>query len=107
MKRFSFALATFCIFMVACVNQESNENDRLTNHAVQINPRAVEGEALFKVHCVTCHTLRYIEMQPDFSRKTWEKITEKMIKGFGAPIPDSSAALIVDYLITIKGIEEE
>jgi hypothetical protein len=29
-----------------------------------------------------------------------------MIKSFGASIPDSAAVLIVDYLVTIKGIGE-
>jgi mono/diheme cytochrome c family protein len=105
MKWFYFIVGIYCTFLIACTNNESNEKDQLTN-AVQLNPRAVEGEALYKIHCVTCHTLRYIEMQPAFSRKTWEKITEKMIKGFGAPIADSSAVLIVDYLTAIKGIRE-
>src|SRR5689334_14341192 len=69
-------------------------------------PALSEGEELFKANCITCHTLRYIEMQPDFPRKTWEKITDKMIKNFGAPIPDSSAKKIVDYLVEIKGLKD-
>ena len=42
-------------------------------------------------------------MQPPFPRKTWEKIVDKMVKNFGAPIPDSSAKAIVDYLVATKG----
>lgn len=57
----------------------------------------------FKARCITCHSLKYIEMQPAFPRKTWEKIVDKMSKNFGAPIPDSSAKMIVDYLMVIKG----
>ena len=58
------------------------------------------------MHCMTCHTLGYIDMQPVFPRKTWEKITEKMIKSYGAPIPDSAVAGIVDYLVSVKGVEQ-
>jgi len=61
------------------------------------------GEELYKANCITCHSLRYIQMQPPFPRKTWEKIVDKMIKNFGAPIPDSSAKAIVDYLVAVKG----
>jgi hypothetical protein len=59
----------------------------------------------FTARCITCHSLRYIQMQPAFPRKTWEKIVDKMVKNFGASIPDSSAKLIVDYLMEIKGKE--
>ena len=65
-----------------------------------------EGEELFRTHCITCHSLRYIDMQPAFPRKTWEKITDKMIKSFGAPITDSSAVKIVDYLMSVKGAKK-
>jgi hypothetical protein len=54
--------------------------------------------------CVPCHSLRYIEMQPHMTRKSWEKIVTKMIKNFGAPVRDSIAATeIVDYLVAIRG----
>ena len=88
------------LFSIAC-----NEHEKENNPA-PVNDRLVKGEELFRMHCITCHSLRYIEMQPDFTRKTWEKITDKMIKSFGAPIPDSSAAIIVDYLMSVKGAKE-
>ena len=89
------------LFFIAC--NEKHEKEKDTGF---VNERFAEGEALYKMHCITCHSLRYIEIQPDFSRKTWEKITGKMIKSFGAPIPDSSAAIIVDYLMSVKGAKE-
>ena len=62
------------------------------------------GKELVEINCLTCHSLRYIEMQPRFSRKTWEKTVTKMIKNYGAPVQDSvTAARIVDYLVRIKG----
>ena len=66
----------------------------------------VEGYEDFEANCVTCHSLRYIEMQPDFPRKTWDAIVHKMIKNFGSPIPDSTAGKIVDYLVSVKGIDD-
>ena len=74
-------------------------------HEVTSNIGTAEGEDVFKTNCLTCHSLRYIQMQPDFPRKNWEKIVDKMIKTFGAPIPDSTAKTIVDYLVTVKGLE--
>jgi hypothetical protein len=62
--------------------------------------------ALVEQYCVPCHSLRYIEMQPELTHKAWEKIVDKMIKAYGAPIPDSqTAAAIVDYLWAVRGKE--
>lgn len=68
-------------------------------------PEAV-GVKAFQRHCLTCHSSRYIEMQPNFPEKTWQKIVDKMVKNFGAPIPDSSVKVIVRYLVDIKGGKE-
>ncbi len=65
----------------------------------------VKGHELFQARCITCHSLRYIQMQPDLKRKAWEKIVEKMRKNFGASVSDSEAVIIVDYLTEIKGKE--
>lgn len=63
-----------------------------------------KGKELVEMSCVPCHSLRYIEMQPDMSKKSWEKIVTKMIRNYGAPVRDSmDAAAIVDYLFVIKG----
>ncbi len=72
-------------------------------HEVETYVGHAQGEEVFKANCLTCHSLRYIQMQPSFQRKTWEKIVDKMIKNFGAPIPDSSAKVIVNYLAAVKG----
>ena len=61
------------------------------------------GADAFRMNCMICHSERYIQMQPEFPRKTWEKIVDKMIKSYGAPIADSTSQTIVDYLTTIKG----
>ena len=66
-------------------------------------PNAVGIEAI-KSNCNACHSLTYLEMQPDLSEKSWEKIVQKMIVNFGAPIRDTVAvAEIMNYLNAVKG----
>src|SRR5437868_14645333 len=105
-----------CIVFVASCTENKNaeqlsagtvaESTAKDIHEVEANIGTAPGEEIFKTSCLTCHSLRYIQMQPSFPRKTWEKIVGKMIKNFGAPIPDSSAAAIVDYLMEVKGKEK-
>ncbi len=65
-----------------------------------------DGKELVERACVPCHSLRYIEMQPDMPHKAWEKTVTKMIKMYGAPVRDSAeAAQIVHYLTAVKGKE--
>ncbi len=62
------------------------------------------GKELVERTCITCHSLRYIEMQPHMTEKSWDKTVTKMIKMYGAPVQDSAdAAAIVRYLVAVKG----
>ncbi len=71
---------------------------------VKVNLPESEGKELVMANCMPCHSLRYIEMQPELSRATWEKTVHKMIATYGAPIPDTIIEKkIVDYLVAIKG----
>src|SRR2546425_8272978 len=48
--------------------------------------------------CQTCHSTDYIAMQPRGGEAQWRAVVTKMIKVFGAPIPDDDARAIVEYL---------
>ena len=61
------------------------------------------GYKTFYSNCVVCHSPRYVQDQPDMPEKTWTAIVTKMQHTFGAPVSDSSAKVIVDYLVSIKG----
>ena len=61
------------------------------------------GYTSFKMNCMSCHSARYIKMQPNLPEKAWTAIVTKMQKSFGAPFSDSSAREIVQYLVAIKG----
>ncbi len=56
------------------------------------------GRAETQIYCGTCHTLRYITMQPPLPAATWDAEIQKMLKTFGATIPEADAQKIADYL---------
>ena len=50
-------------------------------------------------NCTACHSLDYIQMNSPFLNAAgWDAEVTKMIKAFGAPIPDADAKAIADYL---------
>jgi len=102
-----FTLIYSVVLFASCTEKENTEHHTNSNSKDSFDVKSlfsnVNGEEEFKTHCITCHSLRYIQMQPAFPRKTWEKIVDKMVKNFGAQIPDSSAKAIADYLVIIKG----
>jgi hypothetical protein len=66
------------------------------------------GPNLDKVqgYCAVCHGTEYIPMQPRMSKQQWTGTVTKMIKVFGAPIPQEDADKIIDYLATAYGTEK-
>jgi len=57
-----------------------------------------EGKAEVEGYCGTCHSTRYITMQPPLPAGVWEAEVGKMKKSFGATIPDEAASKILGYL---------
>lgn len=57
-----------------------------------------EGRAETEGFCAACHSTRYVTMQPPLPAATWDAEVNKMIKTFGAQIPDATAKKIVSYL---------
>lgn len=64
------------------------------------------GRELFMTRCGMCHSLRYVTMQPNFTKKAWAKEVDKMIKTYGAHINKKEAAEITEYLFSVKGKAE-
>lgn len=60
----------------------------------------VPGDGLqeVQIYCNTCHTPRYITMQPPLPAASWEAEVNKMTKTLGAPIPEESRQRIILYL---------
>ena len=63
-------------------------------------PELAAGEGLQETSsfCNLCHSTRYITMQPPLPAATWDAEVTKMIKAYGAPIPEASANKIRLYL---------
>ena len=63
-------------------------------------PELAEGDGRQEVQsfCATCHSTRYITMQPPLPGATWDAEVNKMMKTYGAPIPDAAAKKITAYL---------
>ena len=59
-----------------------------------------EGRQEVDAYCSTCHSTRYITMQPPLPAATWEAEVNKMIKIFGQPIPEEVQPKIIKYLQT-------
>ena len=59
----------------------------------------------YRTNCLTCHTARYVLMQPRFSKTVWQNEVKKMVDAYGAPISEADQALIVEYLVAVKGVE--
>ena len=52
-----------------------------------------------EANCTACHSLDYIEMNSPFlSAAQWDAEVAKMIRVMGAPIEESDAKAIADYL---------
>jgi sulfite dehydrogenase (cytochrome) subunit B len=69
-----------------------------------IELKKAPGVEKVEVNCAACHSLDYIQMNSPFlSPAGWDAETAKMIKLFGAPITDSDAAIIADYLTNNYG----
>jgi len=60
---------------------------------------------IYSKNCLLCHTARYVAMQPRFPKAVWQAEVKKMVDAYGAAIPDADQALIVEYLVVIKGVE--
>jgi hypothetical protein len=64
--------------------------------AVDLSPG--DGLQEVRIYCNTCHSPRYITMQPPLPAATWEAEVNKMNKAFGAGIPEDASRKIILYL---------
>jgi len=59
-----------------------------------------DGVSEVKAYCNTCHSPRYITMQPPLPAAAWAAEVNKMVNTYGASIPDDSKQKIIQYLQT-------
>jgi mono/diheme cytochrome c family protein len=64
-----------------------------------IELKRAPGVENVEANCAACHSLDYIEMNSPFlSAAQWDAEVAKMIRVMGAPIEESDAKAIADYL---------
>jgi hypothetical protein len=66
--------------------------------------KAATHSDLAQTQCQFCHSTDYIVMQPPGDAKQWEGVVTKMIKVFGAPLSESNAKAITEYLSKNYGL---
>lgn len=97
----------FVFVAVSCKQREKTQEVASTEAPdlkhVQVTLPKAPGSQAFNTNCVICHSASLVANQPNFPEKTWTAIVTKMQKTFGAPVSDSSAKIIIQYLTAIKG----
>lgn len=64
----------------------------------------LEPRALFEKRCSRCHSIDKTNRTE--SADTWKSIVQKMKKKFFSGISDQDAAVITEYLVKTKGLQE-
>ncbi|HZR17993.1 MAG TPA: c-type cytochrome [Verrucomicrobiae bacterium] len=64
---------------------------------------SAHGRDEYLVVCVSCHSPRYVTMQPLFPQRQWEETVDKMAKVYGAQMDQDQRGAIVQYLVTTHG----
>ena len=79
-----------------------------TLHQIKLpnySPQMPEGtnRKLFFNTCTSCHSARYVMMQPEYSWAVWTAELNKMRNAYGAPLEDSQIEPLLDYLMHVRG----
>jgi sulfite dehydrogenase (cytochrome) subunit B len=107
MKEFAGMLLCVLLVMAGIVHAQGSHQEgtihSITLPVVDVELKPGEGRDKVVTLCNICHSLDYIIMQPKGSRTQWTATVNKMIKVMGAPINESDAKVIIDYLTAAYG----
>jgi mono/diheme cytochrome c family protein len=111
MKRVLWAVIIMLVLPAAAFAQGENKDGMTAVHSItlpNVPPDLKEGKGkeLVEKYCAICHSPDYIPMQPPFSQEKWAGIVHKMVKVYGAPVPEDVAKEIIDYLGANYGPEK-
>ncbi|MCE5193865.1 MAG: cytochrome c [Nitrospiraceae bacterium] len=96
----SLILIMSAVFIAARYSYSQGTKLTIDLPEIKVELKNASGVETVKHHCSVCHSLDYITMQPNPSRIQWENTVNKMIKTFGADIPDKDVPTIINYLVT-------
>lgn len=82
-----------------------------TSRSIILPPSQIElktgpGMEATRGYCSICHSLDYITTQPKFPLPKWQATVTKMIKVYGAPINETNAKVIAEYITNAYGKEK-
>ena len=113
MKKKHLPIQLIILFCFAVFFSYCNSSDKKVNavpgqivdiNNITVNLPKTDGVELVERNCASCHSLRYIEIQPNLPKASWKKIVKKMVGSYGAPIKDTTVInQIIDYLVNVKG----
>src|SRR4051812_15009928 len=101
MRRTTTITLALLLLLSACGHSTSRAQDDAktqavgaassTVHAIDLPRYAptlpqAPGRDVFAVACLSCHSTRYITMQPPLTAAKWEESVRKMMKTYAAPI---------------------
>lgn len=101
-----FILLTIIIFVVVVGFSYGGSQDMVTSinlPTIRTELKPGDGREKVEEFCNICHSVDYITMQPKLSNAQWTATVNKMIKVFGAPISETDAKVIINYLATNYG----
>ncbi len=63
---------------------------------------AAPGRDEFMMACLSCHSARYVTMQPLFSEQKWAETVDKMAKVYGAQMDAAQRQAIIGYVVAFN-----
>src|ERR1700688_3821504 len=97
------AVLMLAVSAAAAAGQITERSIQLPDDNAMATLKPGSGVEVARANCVICHSTDYIVRQPGSDAKHWDAEVRKMVTVFGAPISDSDAKVIADYLSTAYG----
>jgi len=88
----------FSLLSIVSLSFATETGTKLNLPIYQYQLKEDKGKELVEAYCQMCHSVGYILNNAGVDKKTWEHIVNHMIHDFKAPIDESIAKEIVEYL---------
>ncbi|WP_353191857.1 sulfite:cytochrome C oxidoreductase subunit B [Pandoraea pnomenusa] len=80
---------------------------KLPQETSQLKASTLAGYQSANAWCVMCHSVDYVNTQPPMPAAFWSAEVTKMVKVYGAPIPEDQVKLISEYLGKTYGTDQK
>jgi hypothetical protein len=95
------SLALISMVQILTTGRSSAKSINLPPERINLKPG--EGLDQVQIYCAVCHSLDYIPLQPKGTKVQWTATVNKMIKVFGAQVPEGKISILSDYLTAQYG----